>query len=173
MGKTLKAEALFSELKSIRKDKIIGLITGCFDILHNGHIDLLSFAESKCDILIVGVDTDTAVKRTKGDDRPINNQKIRANNLLKTKLIDYVLLLENAESFDTDKADDFYSNLCILISPNYLFTTGERDLYLEAKRKRAIMCNAELVKFKLISDVSTTKLISQGLNRKLSQHRST
>lgn len=101
MGKVIKLDNLIPKLKKLDKEKTVGLITGCFDILHKGHKDLLSFAKSKCDILIVGLDSDAAIKKTKGSDRPINNQTTRANNLVKTELPDYVLLLEGEEKFVT------------------------------------------------------------------------
>ncbi len=45
---------------------------GCFDILHRGHIELLTYAHSLGDFLFVGVDTDEKVRRDKGTGRPIN-----------------------------------------------------------------------------------------------------
>ena len=48
---------------------------GCFDVLHEGHLRLLEFAFSKGDYLIVGINSDNSVKRLKGIERPINNQK--------------------------------------------------------------------------------------------------
>ena len=50
----------------------VGFINGCFDILHIGHVELLSHAKSKCDYLIVGLDSDKRVAQLKGPSRPIN-----------------------------------------------------------------------------------------------------
>ncbi len=56
------------------------VITGCFDIIHVGHVRLLNFAKSllkEKDILIILIDSDERVKARKGNDRPINNEKDR------------------------------------------------------------------------------------------------
>ena len=50
---------------------------GCFDLLHEGHLDLLKFAKSKGDTLIVGLNSDSSVKRLKGPERPIHSEDFR------------------------------------------------------------------------------------------------
>ena len=67
---------------------------GCFDLLHKGHIDLLAKARSLGDVLIVGLNSDLSVKALKGDKRPIQNQKVRFNNLLKLNSVDLVIIFE-------------------------------------------------------------------------------
>ena len=44
----------------------IGFVNGCFDVLHVGHIEMLDYAKSLCDHLVVAIDTDDRVKATKG-----------------------------------------------------------------------------------------------------------
>ena len=51
---------------------------GCFDLLHKGHLDLLSNAAAFGDKLFVGLNSDTSVKKLKGDSRPIQNERTRA-----------------------------------------------------------------------------------------------
>ena len=58
---------------------------GCFDILHQGHLDLLNTARLYGDQLVVGINSDQSIKRIKGSRRPINNQKFRSNLLLSLK----------------------------------------------------------------------------------------
>jgi cytidyltransferase-like protein len=48
------------------------LLTGTFDILHKGHIDLINWASKKGELIIL-IDSDSRVKSRKGQDRPINN----------------------------------------------------------------------------------------------------
>ena len=50
---------------------------GCFDILHRGHIEMLEYARSLGNHLVVGIDKDERVKESKGDSRPINTFKDR------------------------------------------------------------------------------------------------
>ncbi|PIV11658.1 MAG: hypothetical protein COS48_04880, partial [Candidatus Omnitrophica bacterium CG03_land_8_20_14_0_80_43_22] len=58
--------------------KEIVFTNGCFDILHRGHVEYLAKAKKPGDILIVGLNSNSSVKKIKGPKRPINNQKDRA-----------------------------------------------------------------------------------------------
>jgi D-beta-D-heptose 7-phosphate kinase/D-beta-D-heptose 1-phosphate adenosyltransferase len=59
------------------KGKKIVFTNGVFDLLHKGHIFSLSQAAKQGDILIIGLNADSSVKRLKGNDRPITDQKPR------------------------------------------------------------------------------------------------
>lgn len=67
---------------------------GCFDILHRGHLVVLSRAKNYGDYLIIGLNSDSSVKRLKGDSRPINNQEDRAYVLSGLQYVDKVLIFE-------------------------------------------------------------------------------
>lgn len=56
-------------------------VNGTMDVLHYGHIQLLKYAKSLGDTLIVGIDSDKRVKELKGDTRPVNNAMIRGQFL--------------------------------------------------------------------------------------------
>ena len=77
-----------------QNSKKIIFSNGCFDLLHKGHIDLLAKARSLGDVLIVGLNSDVSVKALKGDKRPIQNQKVRFNNLLKLNSVDLIIIFE-------------------------------------------------------------------------------
>ena len=66
-------------------------VTGCFDILHVGHIRLLKFAKSHGDFLIVALDTDQKVKKAKGNNRPFNKLEVRKEMMQSIKYVDEVL----------------------------------------------------------------------------------
>lgn len=70
---------------------------GCFDILHIGHIKLLEFAKSQGDYLIVGIDSDERIIETKGQGRPINNQKNRLEFLKSIGVVDEVIVFGSSE----------------------------------------------------------------------------
>lgn len=63
---------------------------GCFDILHRGHVDYLRKAKGMGDVLIVGLNTDSSVRRLKGADRPIVDEDDRAEVLASLASVDYV-----------------------------------------------------------------------------------
>ena len=88
--KTIDSELHFWKQNS----KKIIFSNGCFDLLHKGHIDLLAKARSLGDVLIVGLNSDISVKALKGDKRPIQNQKVRFNNLLKLNSVDLIIIFE-------------------------------------------------------------------------------
>ena len=72
--------------------KRIVFTNGCFDILHPGHIQLLSAAKQQGDILIVGLNTDSSVKMLKGESRPVMDEQSRAIVLAALSVVDYVVL---------------------------------------------------------------------------------
>ncbi len=67
---------------------------GCFDILHQGHLDLLKYSKAQGDRLIVALNTDTSVKKLKGDSRPINNEELRSEIMASLYYVDAVLLFD-------------------------------------------------------------------------------
>ena len=79
-------------LKDLKKK--IGFTNGCFDLLHKGHISLLSQAKQKCDFLILALNSNESVKQLKGEGRPIEDENIRAKKLFETKLVDCIILFE-------------------------------------------------------------------------------
>ena len=72
-------------------------VNGTFDVLHPGHLSLLTYASSCGDELVVAIDSDRRVKEKKGDLRPINNEDTRARMMFHIKGVDKVLI------FDTDE----------------------------------------------------------------------
>jgi D-beta-D-heptose 7-phosphate kinase/D-beta-D-heptose 1-phosphate adenosyltransferase len=64
---------------------------GCFDIIHRGHVELLKFARSLGDVLVVGLNDDESVRRLKGKNRPINTLEDRAFVLLSIRWVDFVV----------------------------------------------------------------------------------
>jgi len=67
---------------------------GVFDILHKGHFELLKFAKQQGDKLIVGINSDSSVKRLKGEGRPYNDSKTRLEQLLQLPWVDEVVVFD-------------------------------------------------------------------------------
>lgn len=76
---------------------------GCFDILHKGHLSLLKRASELGDKLIVGLNTDASVKRLKGDERPINDQTTRKEQLELISTVDEVILFDEDTPYNLIK----------------------------------------------------------------------
>lgn len=80
-------------LKKYRQLTRTILVTGCFDLLHNEHKKLLQKAKKLSGILLVGVETDTRVRRFKGPGRPVNHLSLRLKNLRRLGIADQVFAL--------------------------------------------------------------------------------
>jgi D-beta-D-heptose 7-phosphate kinase/D-beta-D-heptose 1-phosphate adenosyltransferase len=77
-----------------RNDFSVGFTNGCFDILHVGHLAILSFARQNCGRLIVAVNSDASVKRLKSPGRPINPETDRAMVLAALTAVDAVVVFD-------------------------------------------------------------------------------
>lgn len=75
-------------------DKKVVFTNGCFDILHAGHIKYLNKAKKLGEILIIGLNSDSSVKRLKGKTRPINSQNSRALLLSALEFVDFVVIFD-------------------------------------------------------------------------------
>src|SRR5215813_1371810 len=73
----------------------VGFTNGCFDLLHPGHVSLLTEARGACDRLVVGLNSDASVKRLKGDGRPVQGQEARAEVLAGLEAVDVVVIFED------------------------------------------------------------------------------
>ena len=72
----------------------IGFTNGCFDLLHPGHIKLLSEARAACDRLIVGLNDDASLRRLKGEGRPLQDVHSRAEVLAALEAVDLVVVFD-------------------------------------------------------------------------------
>ena len=82
----------------------IGFTNGCFDILHPGHVKVLTAARGACDRLIVGLNSDASVKRLKGEGRPVQDEQARAEVLAALEAVDLVVDLRGGYADRTDHA---------------------------------------------------------------------
>lgn len=86
--------------KARAEDKKIVATSGCFDILHAGHVTYLEEAKEKGDILIVLLNGDISVQKLKGKERPIVAQEERAIVLSGLACVDYICIFEQTVPCD-------------------------------------------------------------------------
>ena len=104
-------DILLEHISKIRKsNKIIGFTNGCFDLLHKGHLLLISESRKKCDFLIIGLNSDASIKNIKGKDRPYEKEIKRIENLELNSNVDAIILFNDKTPL----------NLIKKISPNIL-----------------------------------------------------
>jgi D-beta-D-heptose 7-phosphate kinase/D-beta-D-heptose 1-phosphate adenosyltransferase len=81
-----------------RTGKSIVFTNGCFDIIHAGHLQLLNFARSQGDKVVVGLNSDRSVRELKGKDRPINPASERARLLAAIEMVDYAVVFDDSRA---------------------------------------------------------------------------
>jgi D-beta-D-heptose 7-phosphate kinase/D-beta-D-heptose 1-phosphate adenosyltransferase len=134
-----------------RKGKRVVFTNGCFDILHRGHIELLSFAKRHGDLLVVGLNSDDSVRRLKGPRRPLNRQEDRAILLAALEMVDYVVLFE----------EDTPLELIKQLLPDVLVKGGDYRVEEIVGREIVEQNGGKVVVFPLLNGFSTTAFIEQ------------
>jgi len=145
----------FEEIETLAKKlhakgKKIVFTNGCFDILHAGHVKYLEEAKSYGDILILGLNADSSVKKLKGPTRPINNQEDRAYILASLESVDYVVIFEEETPYELIK----------LVQPHILVKGGD----YEGKNVVGQDIAQELRLVQFVDGKSTTKIIQRIQN---------
>ena len=156
MFNLVEKENLTELIKKLRKErKTIVTTNGCFDLLHVGHVRYLQKSKSYGDILIVMLNSDNSVKRLKGETRPLNNEKDRAEILCALSCVDYVVI------FDEDTPKD----LLDIIKPDIHTKGGDYtlDTLPEADVIKKNNIKLELITF--VKGKSTTNIINKMNNK--------
>ena len=149
----VKKEELKDLLYSLKGKKIV-FTNGCFDILHTGHAKYLKESKKYGDILIVGLNSDTSVKKLKGENRPINNETDRALLLDELKSVDYVVIFEQDSSVE----------LLNIIKPD-IYTKGADYTLNTLPEAQTVIKNGGEVKFiNLVEGKSTTNVVKNILS---------
>lgn len=133
----------------------VSFTNGVFDILHPGHIASLSNAAAEADFFIVGVNSDSSVKRLKGNERPINDEQSRALILASLIIVDAVVIFEEDTPLELIRA----------IRPDVLVKGGDYTLDQIVGSKDVMNGGGKVIINPIIEGFSTTGII--GKIRKL------
>jgi rfaE bifunctional protein nucleotidyltransferase chain/domain len=146
--KTRKSlSAICSRLKE--QGKKIVFTNGCFDILHYGHVQYLEDAKKYGDILIVGVNTDSSVKRLKGPLRPIIPEGDRIKTVAALESVDYTVLFP----------EDTPMRLIASLKPNILIKGADWDKKDIIGAAIVSRHGGKVIRIKILKGRSTTTLI--------------
>jgi rfaE bifunctional protein nucleotidyltransferase chain/domain len=124
---------------------------GVFDLLHPGHIDLLSAARSRGDALIVGINTDASVRRLKGPSRPVRNEAERAIVLAALEMVDCVVGFEQDTPLD----------LVLTLKPDVIVKGGDYSIETIVGAREVEAWGGEAVVIPLTPGQSTTSIIEK------------
>ena len=136
-----------------KQSKKIVTTNGVFDILHLGHVKYLEDAKKIGDVLIVGVNSDSSVKKIKGSKRPINDQKSRIGVLAGLESVDYVVL------FDEEDPRELLSK----IKPDFHVKAGDYKLNQIIEKNVVEKNNGKIIIANMLKEYSTTNLINKIL----------
>ncbi len=130
----------------------IGFTNGCFDILHPGHVKVLTAARGACDRLIVGLNSDASVRRLKGEGRPVQNEHARAEVLAALEAVDLVALFE----------EDTPIELVTLVRPSVLVKGGDYTREQVVGHEIVEATGGVVVLVDLLPGHSTTSLVDRA-----------
>jgi len=130
------------------KKPTVALVTGCFDLLHYGHLSFFQFARSQADTLVVALESDQYLRDHKGPSRPLFSQKERLYCLQQIKTVSQVIPLDDSPNYikllQKTKAD------CLVISSN--------DSNYNEKYRICQKFGVRLVVFPRLKKFSTSKI---------------
>lgn len=148
--KTIKELKDISEKLRNQNKKVI-TTNGVFDILHIGHIRYLKEAKKLGDVLIVGINSDSSVKRIKGPERPLNNEKDRAEALAALKCVDFVTIFNEETPI----------KILEQIKPNIHVKGGDYNINQIIEKDIVEKNNGKIVLIPEVKGYSTTDLINK------------
>jgi D-beta-D-heptose 7-phosphate kinase/D-beta-D-heptose 1-phosphate adenosyltransferase len=129
----------------------VGFTNGCFDIVHSGHVALLSAAAAKCDHLIVAINSDESVRRLKGPTRPVQNQDVRAQVIGSISGIDLVTIFD----------EDTPLELIKLVKPDMIFKGADYGESQVVGGELVKSWGGKVILVDLVREVSTTNVIER------------
>ena len=148
------------EIKSIRKKfrdekKKVVFTNGCFDLIHAGHVDYLTKARELGDVLLVGLNSDSSVRRIKGNKRPILQEEERAFIISSLKPVDYVVFFD----------EDTPAELIAEIIPDILVKGADWSIENIVGRDVVEANGGEVKTIRFVNDQSTSKIIKSILDK--------
>ena len=127
-------------------------VNGTFDVLHRGHLDLLNYAKSLGEYVVVGIDSDERVRKMKGRTRPINRLMDRAHMLANLKAVDEVRFFGNDKELE---------DLVKEVKPDIMVVGSD----WKGKSVIGSYWAADLHFFDRVGDYATTKTIQSIIDR--------
>jgi D-beta-D-heptose 7-phosphate kinase/D-beta-D-heptose 1-phosphate adenosyltransferase len=129
----------------------VGFTNGCFDILHPGHVKVLTAARAASDRLIVGLNSDASVKRLKGEARPVQDERARAEVLAALEAVDLVVIFE----------EDTPLGLITEIKPSVLVKGGDYTREQVVGHEIVEAHGGEVLLVDVLPGFSTTTLVNR------------
>ena len=149
-AKIVTLPVLLHKLSKRPGEKIV-FTNGCFDLVHQGHVDYLAKAREMGDILIIGLNSDSSVRRLKGPSRPIIEQESRAMLLAAFEFVDYVVFFD----------DDTPKQLIAAVQPDVLVKGGDYRIDDIAGHDIVQAKGGQVATIDLLPGFSTTDIVAK------------
>ncbi len=147
---------LFKIIEDLKaKRKRIVFTNGCFDLLHIGHVRYLEEAKALGDVLVVGVNSDTSVRKLKGPKRPILPEEERAEILSGLGCVDYLTLFDEIDPL----------KLITSLRPDVLVKGGDWAKEQIVGKEEVERSGGEVFIIPFVEKASTSNLIETILKR--------
>jgi D-beta-D-heptose 7-phosphate kinase/D-beta-D-heptose 1-phosphate adenosyltransferase len=154
--KIKERKTLLRIIKNLKtKGKRIVFTNGCFDLLHIGHIRYLEEAKALGDVLVVGVNSDSSVRKLKGPQRPILPEEERTEILSGLGCVDYITLFDEIDPL----------KLITSLQPNVLVKGGDWTKEQTVGREVVERSGGEVVIPPFVQGASTSNLIETILKK--------
>jgi D-beta-D-heptose 7-phosphate kinase/D-beta-D-heptose 1-phosphate adenosyltransferase len=154
--KIKERKVLLRIVKNLKtKGKRIVFTNGCFDILHLGHVRYLEKAKSLGDVLVVGVNSNSSVRKLKGPKRPILPEKERTEILSGLGCVDYITIFNEADPL----------KLIASLKPDLLVKGGDWTREQIVGREVVERSGGQLVIIPFVKGASTSNVIDTILKR--------
>ncbi|MDB4918113.1 D-glycero-beta-D-manno-heptose 1-phosphate adenylyltransferase [Mucilaginibacter sp.] len=140
-----------------KEGKKVVFTNGVFDLLHIGHVTYLAKAAELGDKLIIGLNTDSSVKRIKGENRPINDQNSRAAILASLFFVDGVVMFD----------EDIPLNVINFLMPDILVKGADYSIENIVGAKEVIANGGEVKTITFVEGYSSTSIIKKIKEREL------
>lgn len=147
-------EQLINIIKT-NKDRIV-LTSGCFDIIHMGHIHNLIQAKNSGDTLMVCLSSDEQIKKLKGETRPVNNYWDRINLFKMIECVDYIVLYDEVNN----ETEETLSEIMKIVDP-YAWVKGSDYTAKQIRNKHPYLRDIKILDN--VPDLSTTYIIKKIL----------
>jgi D-beta-D-heptose 7-phosphate kinase/D-beta-D-heptose 1-phosphate adenosyltransferase len=148
-AKIVSPNELAAALAGRRVGRTIVFTNGCFDLLHAGHVSSLREAKAQGDVLVVGLNCDESNRRLKGPNRPLQNERQRAEVLAALECVDYVTVFE----------EETPERLVARIRPDVLVKGGDYRIEEIAGAAWVLAGGGRVHLTSVVEGLSTTKMV--------------
>ena len=154
MNKLVTLDQLTNIINQARSNgKKIAWTNGCFDIIHAGHVDYLERSKAYGDFLVVGMNSDSSVKKLKGDNRPVFSEIDRAKVLGSMVYVDYVVIFSDKSPI----------KMIELFEPDYYIKGGDYTIDTIDQNERKVVegYGGEIVLLPMVEGVSSSIIVEK------------